>query len=275
MATPFNYSRGLKEMLLDLLNEENGTNYKAKDIYIHDQVQRLPSGRNRVKIEALDPTDDIDIPFAHITFNPIPLEDVFSLCGINLHEWMVVDENHQITVERMHNEILRRYGFKSGDNLFTIDLEGYIGELKANPTNLVYTGAHTLYIQQSLITRVINTKLRGMHAKPLLEDAIDESIKVEAFVPPEDGLDIPRITWHYDWSMIRDYMVIENGKLKYLDDINEVMELYGIPKIPKTATPVLRKTNASLYDNTKFDKVMVVNGETAKLTYHIHFYEDK
>tara|TARA_Y100001956_G_scaffold11440_2_gene10379 strand:+ start:2942 stop:3766 length:825 start_codon:yes stop_codon:yes gene_type:complete len=274
MAAAFNYSRGLKEMLLDLLNEENNTNYKSTDILIHDEVERLPSGRNRVKIEALDPSDDIDIPFAHITFNPIPLEEVFSLCGLNLHEWMIVDENNDIQTEKIHSEILRRYGFKSGDNLFTITRDGYLGELSANSDNLVYTGSYDMSIHASLKSRVLNTKLRGMHAKPLLEDYIDESITLDAFDMPEPGIDIPQITWHYDWTVLRDYCVIEGGKLKYLDDLNDVLELYGVPKIPATATPVLRKTNASLYDNTKFDKVLVVHGETAKLTYHIHFNED-
>lgn len=270
MATAFNYNRGLKEMLLDLLNEENGTNYTTNQIKIHDEVQRLPSGRNRVKIEALQPDSDIDVPFAHITFNPIPLEEVFSLCGLNLHEWMIVDETQEISADKMHSEILRRYGFKSGENLFDINLDGYTGVLAANSANLVYKGSYPLSIQQSLISRVVNTKLRGMHAKPLLEDLIDESLLYEPF-EIEDGLDIHRITWHQNFTILRDLMVLEGGKLKYLEDLNASLELYGVPPIPASANPIIRATNAALFDNMQFSNVLIVPGATEKLTYHIHF----
>lgn len=271
MATAFNYNRGLKEMLLDLLNEENGTSYTTAQIKIHDEVQRLPSGRNRVKIEALEPDSDIDVPFAHITFNPIPLEEVFSLCGLNLHEWMIVDETQNILSVKMHSEILRRYGFKSGDNLFDITLDGYSGTLSAGADNLVYTGSYPLSIQQSLISRVPNTKLNGMFTKPLLQELIDESLLYEPFELPEDGLDIERITWHQNFTILRDLMVIEGGKLKYLDELNVQLEFYGVPPIPASATPIIRATNAALIDNMKYDNVLIVPGETEKLTYHIHF----
>lgn len=271
MATAFNYNRGLKEMLLDLLNEENGTNYTSEQILFHDGVQRLPSGRNRVKLEALNPDSDIDVPFAHITFDPIPLEEVFSLCGLNLHEWMIVDETQTLLTEKMHSEILRRYGFKSGDNLFDIVLDGYTGSLSAGKDNLVYTGSYPLTIQQSLISRVAKTKLRGMHAKPLLEDLIDESLLYVPFEPIEPGLDIQRITWHQNFTIFRDLMIIEGGKLKYLEDLNASLELYGVPPIPASGNPVIRATNAALIDNMAYDNVLIVAGESEKLTYHIHF----
>ncbi len=271
MAITTNFNQTPEELILELFNADNGTAFTSQELDILDGHKDLLGGRRSVTAKILDLSlVDADIPYATLTFQPIVIPEQFSQIELEIREIDCFDENHVVQYDKIMAEITRRYKILVDDVNFGIRQDGGVYYFYATEANRAYTGEVPIALTLSFWTRVPNRELRGFYAKEPLEWAIEDQ-SVSAFEMPEDGLDVQRVTWHQNFTEIRNLLEVKDGRLVYPDQLNAYLEQYGIPPIPADA-PVVNRIVRNPDENSKYSHILKTTGLSNKETHYLHYY---
>ena len=256
MTITINFNQTPKELILELFNKENGYDFSSNQIAVTEGYRDLQTGRRVVEVELLERElfEEVDIPYADISFFPIILTSLFSDVELELREIDIVDENYNIVPSKVYSELLRRYGVYADAGIFNVREEGGDYYLVANSSNQAYSGEKLITLTHSLRSRVASNILKGFLAKP----SFAYEIMVQAVTPfelPDTELDMERLTWWQNFSIISGYLTAADGILTQPELLNNSLANMGIPEIPADAVVTVRTVRESQGENPKYTHI--------------------
>lgn len=153
-------SKTPKEMLVELLNHDNGTDFTVDTLHVHADLNRVDA-LSEVTIETLRESDEVDIPTTKVNFRHVPLDGLFSEITIELREVDIINEARDIVTELVIAEFARKYGINTSIEWFETTGDFSNLTFSAKSDNYVYAGTIPVRVISSLHRRVANVELGG------------------------------------------------------------------------------------------------------------------
>jgi len=276
MTTTINFNQTPEELIIELFNAENGFDFSTNQMQVLPGYRDLLTGRRQAEVELLDSAVmaefDIDIPYATINFRPIYLVELFANIPLELREYDIVNEQGTVAPLKVYSEMLRKYGILMRPETFTVREEEGLYYIAAHESNRAYKGECVISLTASLTTRVATTELIGFFSKPsLLYEVTDVTLS-----PFDKSLltafNTKRVTWFQNFTIISDYLTVENGLLTQPDTLGRELIKMGVPAIPADQAVTLRAVRTTSGENPKYTYILRTLGLADEDTHYIHFY---
>lgn len=257
------------DMLLGLFNEQNGTAYTSETLKIHDDVDHTGE-RSSITVETL--LDESDIRTATITYDPIPINELFSLTGIKLREVDIFDEAHQHDASKILAEINRKYGLYTDSENYVLDSIDGATVFSASATNPVYVGSVQVDYELSLHTRVSNKWLEGFTT----DNHIAQMITKRDVRPYEVyGKQSTLIQTYFHNFEVPSLLEVDEttGKIKDLERLNAILATsYNLPPIPADWEVEVRRPSPAQGDRSDCDEVCIIMPTDDDFSPHVVYY---
>ena len=239
-----NFVKSPDQLIIEQINYDNGTTYDTSHAVINRDAEAIFEEFANTRLTVwVDHDADGPLYAAQefiLDFKRIDLSTLFSVVDINLKEQDITDTGIVIN-NRIHMEILRKYGIYVSDKDFYIDVdtEGAL-RLYAKDDNPAYIGSVPILVSLTMLTEITAATLEMLaywddkDVKKFLKkldlsgsERLDILNKVDAY----------RATYAIDFTDIRELLALNpDGTFARYGELVEYMQLIGLPTFSEDLT---------------------------------------